>query len=367
MSETARSFRKRPEIEVRKEHPYNAETPPDLLRQSFITPTESFYVRSHGNVPEVDPERYGLKISGLVERPLALSLGEIRSSFPKTEFVSTLYCAGNRRVELMERSPMPGKVAWNVGAAGNAAWGGVLLRDVLRVAGVKDAARHAAFTGLDLDVESGTDAPFGGSVPIDKAASEGVLLAYEMNGEPLASEHGFPLRVVVGGYVGARSVKWLSEISLQTGPSDNHYQAVEYKLFPPHVTAETADHSEGEMLGEIPLNAVICTPEGDETLGQGPAVLRGYALAGGDRRVERVEVSSNGGKSWTQATLMQEGGGLAAWRFWEAGLELEPGEYEILARATDSDSGTQPETVEEVWNFQGYANNAWHRIPVRVV
>ena len=101
-------------------------------------------------------------------------------------------------------------------------------------------------------MESGTGEPFGGSVPIERAVDDRVLPAYEMNGRPLAPEHGFPLRAVIGGHVGARSVKWLSGITLRAGPSDNHYQAVEYKLFPPHVTAETADYSEGEMLGEIP-------------------------------------------------------------------------------------------------------------------
>ena len=117
---------------------------------------------------------------------------------------------------------MPGKVAWNVGAAGNARWGGVLLRDVLVEAGVEGGAHHAAFTGLDRDVESGTGAPFRGSVPIEKAKSEDVLLAYEMNGESLAPEHGFSLRVVTGGYIGARCVKRLSEIKPYAGPSDNY-------------------------------------------------------------------------------------------------------------------------------------------------
>lgn len=357
-------FRKRREIEVRKDHPYNAETPPGLLRESFITPTDSFYVRNHGAVPEVDPKRYRLGVSGLVERPLELSLEEIKS-FPKTDLVSTLYCAGNRRRELMEKKAIPDKVAWETGATGNARWGGVLLRDVLREAGVEDEARHAAFTGLDRDVESGTSEPFGGSVPIERATADGVLLAYEMNGGPLESVHGFPLRVVVGGYVGARSVKWLSEITLRARPSENHYQAVEYKVFPPSVTAENVDYSGGEMLGEIPLNCVICAPQDGETQARGPVVVRGYAVAGGDRRVERVEVSADGGRSWAGATLSGEDGP-TAWRFWGATLELGPGPHEIVARATDSGGATQPETVEEIWNFLGYANNAWHRVAVRV-
>jgi sulfite oxidase len=349
---------------VHGDHPLNAETPPSLLRKSFVTPADAFYVRCHGEVPEVDPGRYRLAVSGLVERPLRLSVNEIRD-LPKTETTATLYCAGNRRAELMEREPIPGKVAWNVGAAGNARWGGVLLRDVLREAGIEGGASHAAFTGLDRDVESGTGAPFGGSIPIERAVSDRVLLAYEMNGRPLAPEHGFPLRVLVGGYIGARSVKWLSEITLQTEPSDNYYQAVEYKLFPPHVTAENVDRSEGEMLGEIPLNCVICAPGSGETVGQGPVRVRGYAVAGGDHRVGRVEVSADGGRSWTGATLAGEEGP-SAWRFWEVGLEFGAGPHEIVARATDSEGGTQPASVEDVWNFLGYANNAWHRVEIEV-
>ena len=362
--QTGRPPHKRPGLVVHGDHPLNAETPPPLLRESFVTPDEAFYVRCHGDVPEVDPGRYRLAVSGLVERPLRLSLEEIRD-LPKTETTATLYCAGNRRAELTQVKSIPGKVAWKVGAAGNARWGGVLLRDMLEAAGIGKGTRHVAFTGLDRDVESGTGVHFGGSIPIERAVSDRVLLAYEMNGRPLAPEHGFPLRVVVGGYVGARSVKWLSEIALRAEPSDNYYQAVEYKLFPPHVTAENADHSEGEMLGEIPLNAVIWAPKDGETLPRGPVTVRGYAIAGGDRRVARVEVSADGGATWTEATLT-EGDGPASWRLWEAVVEPGPGEREILARATDSGGGTQPETVEEVWNFQGYANNAWHRVRVEV-
>ena len=365
MAETVRPFRKRRQMEVQNDHPYNTETPPVLLRESFITPTDSFYVRSHGDVPEVDPEGYRLRVSGLVERPLELSLEDLLQSFPKTETAATLYCAGNRRAGLAESRPIPGKVAWNVGAVGNARWGGVLLGDVLREAGVREATRHVAFAGLDRDEESGTGVSFGGSVPIERALAGGTLLVYEMNGEPLPPEHGYPLRALVGGYIGARSVKWLSEITLQTVPSDNYYQTVEYKLFPPHVTAETVDPSGGEMLGEIPLNAVICNPQKGETLPRGPVVLRGYAVAGGDRRVERVEVSADGGGSWVEAVLSGEDGP-ATWRFWEVGAELGPGPREIVARATDSGGGTQPASVEEVWNFQGYANNAWHRVAIRV-
>lgn len=363
---SAKHPQKHPDIKVQDDQPFNAEAPLKLLRQSFVTPKELFYVRSHGSVPETDPDGYRLNVSGLVEQPLNLSLQQIKNEFPKTEVTATLYCAGNRRDELMKASPMPGKLPWNAGAAGNARWSGASLREILRAAGVKEEAGHVAFDGLDRDEEGSQGTNFGGSIPIEKGMGADVLLAYEMNGEPLAPEHGFPLRVVVGGYIGARSVKWLSSIMLQEAPSTNYYQACEYKLFPPRVTAETADFFEGEMLGEIPLNTVICSPSEGETLPAGPVLIQGYAIAGGQRRVERVEVSTDGGQSWVGANLSGDGGHPAAWRFWEASLELSPGPRQIVARAVDSASGTQPKDTREVWNFQGYANNAWHRVNARL-
>lgn len=362
---SAKLFRKHPDVKIRADRPFNAEAPPKLLRKSFLTPKELFYVRSHGAVPEVDPNGYRLTICGLVEEPLHLSLEEIKNGFPRRELTATLYCAGNRREELIEVHPMPGKLPWNTGAAGNARWSGAPLRDVLRAAGIqKQEARHVAFTGLDEDEQGKQGTGFGGSIPIEKGFGANVLLAYEMNGEPLAPEHGFPLRVVVGGYIGARSVKWLSSITLQKDPSTNYYQAREYKLFPPHVTAETADFSKGQMLGEIPLNAVICSPAEGETLTAGSVLVQGYAIAGGERSVDRVEVSADGGLTWAAARLTEDGGRPASWHFWEANLELASGRHQIVARATDSAGGTQPEHVGKVWNFQGYANNAWHRSTV---
>ena len=356
---------KHPGVMIRREQPLNAETPLELLRRDYVTSRELFYVRNHGSLPAVDPATYRLTVAGLVARPLELSLEQVKSEFPREELVVTLYCAGNRRRELAEVRAMPGKIPWDAGAAGNARWAGAPLREVLRSAGVREEARHVAFTGLDRDEESGTGTNFGGSIPIEKGTSEDVLLAYEMNGEPLAPEHGFPLRVVVGGYIGARNVKWLSGISLQRTPSDNHYQTREYKLFPPHTTSETADFSRGEMLGEIPLNSIVCDPAEGTLLAAGSVPVRGYAIAGGNRRVERVEVSSDGGKTWVEAGREEHGNHPTAWCFWEASLDLTPGANVIMARATDSAGDTQPETVDEVWNFLGYANTAWHRVNVR--
>jgi sulfite oxidase len=171
------------------------------------------------------------------------------------------------------------------------------------------------------------------------------------------------VRVVVPGYIGARSVKWLSRITVQEGPSDNYFQAKAYRLFPPHFGPDNVDWDQGLMLGEAPVNSVILSPAGGETLPAGRIAVRGWALAGGDRRVARVDVSADGGKTWKVAEL-GPGDEAHAWRLWEAALDLGPGSHEIACRAWDSAAQTQPEHAGQVWNFKGYANNAWHKVRV---
>ncbi len=356
-------FGKHPGMIVQDQQPFNAESPLDPLRQSFVTPKEIFYVRNHGTVPEVDPASYRLTISGMVERPLELSLEEIRDEFPKETITATVQCAGNRRQGLMEARQIPGETPWGAGALGNARWSGVPLRAVLLAAGVGEEARHIAFAGLD-EIEDGWSPNYGSSIPLYKGTSPEVLLAYEMNDEPLRPEHGFPLRAVVPGYIGARSVKWLSGITLQDAPSDNYFQAHEYKLFPPYVTEETVDYSKGFALGEISLNAVICSPSDGAPVQAGSVPFQGYAVAGGGRIIERVDLSTDEGQSWIGADLTEGEVQSWAWRFWEATVELDPGEHRIVVRALDSAADTQPESAASIWNFKGYANNAWHKVRV---
>ena len=172
------------------------------------------------------------------------------------------------------------------------------------------------------------------------------------------------MRAVVPGYIGARSVKWLSRITLQDTPSDNYFQARQYKLFPPYVTEETVDYSEGFALGEFSLNAVICSPEDGSSVRAGSVLLQGYAVSGGGRTVERVDLSMDKGRSWTGADLKEGEGHLWAWRFWEATMDLDRGEHRIVVRALDSAADTQPESAASIWNFKGYSNNAWHGIAV---
>ena len=346
---------------VWSEEPLNVETPLDLLCRTTVTPTELFYVRNHGAVPEIDPASYLLTVGGLVRVPLSLSLADLRGKFERFEVTATLMCAGNRRSELATVAPIPGQAPWGAGAIGNAVWSGVRLRDVLSAAGADpDAGGHVAFTGLDHAEEEGELTDFGGSIPLVKALSPDVLLADTMNGEPLPAVHGYPLRVVVPGYVGARSVKWLSTITVQDEPSANYFQARTYRLFPSDVRLETSTRDHGFALGELPVISVVCRPLDGEAI-RGRLQPRGYAITGGVRRIERVELSLDGGKTFRTAQLVG-GSEAGSWTFWQADLEADVGPGELIVRAWDSAGTTQPEDAAKIWNLKGYLNNAWHRV-----
>jgi hydroxyacylglutathione hydrolase len=352
---------KDPALVVWTEDPLNLETPLELLGESATTPTELFYVRNHGPVPQVDHSSYRLAVNGLVRAPLSLSLDELRQRFDRVRVSATLTCAGNRRSELNAVDPIPGQVPWGPGATGNAVWGGVRLRDVLRAAGLDSDAGHVAFTGLDQCEEEGELLEFGGSVPLEKALGRDVVLADDMNGRPLPPAHGYPLRVVVPGYVGARSVKWLAEITVQREPSANYFQARTYRLFPARVRTETSTGESGFALGELPVSCAVCRPVDGEVLPGTRVVARGYALTGGTRRIERVEVSLDGGATFRGAQLLDDAG-VGSWCLWEADLEVGRGPCELVARAWDSAANTQPEDPADIWNLKGYMNNAWHRV-----
>ena len=350
---------------VHQEQPLNAEPPGDLLRQSFLTPQRHFFIRTHGSIPVVDPTSYRLLITGLVQRKRELSLDELRSMSPARTVTATLECAGNRRDELMAVKPIRGEVPWRADVIGTAKWRGVPLREVLQAVGVEADARYVAFTSLDEAQFEGEKVHFGSSIALEKALTPDVILAYEMNDEPLTPEHGFPLRVIVPGYIGARSVKWLREITLQERASTNPYQARDYKLFPPEITARTADWSREKAIEDLILNAAITTPQESEIVAAGPTRIQGYAITGEGAPVERVELSVDGGKTWTTANIVERADPFA-WCFWEATVALSPGDCQLIVRAWDASKQTQPQDVRPLWNFKGYMNNAWHRVKIHV-
>ena len=184
-----------------------------------------------------------------------------------------------------------------------------------------------------------------------------------MNGEPLAPEHGFPLRVVVPGYAGVRSPKWLTSIEVQERPSDNHMQARDYKLFPADISNETARWDRGITIDEMPVNSAICEPARHADVAAGCIAVRGWATATA-RDIVRVDVSADGGRTWRQADLQRDPRQKWAWTLWEAHIDLAKGDHELAVRAWDSAGQTQPASPEDAWNFKGYLSAAWHRVPV---
>ena len=357
-----RDLGKSADMTVYRAQPLNAGSPLAPLRAAQETPADIFYVRNHAPTPTPDVDGWRLQVDGLVERPLSLSLEALRNDFPRQEQEATLQCAGFRRQEMLDEENAGGALLWCSDAIGNGRWGGVRLRDVLEAAGVQAGAAHVAALGLDEIEKGGATFGFGGSIPLDKALGDEVLLAYEMNGARLPAAHGRPLRLVAPGYIGARSVKWLGRLTLQAGQSGNHYQQRSYKVFPPDVSAETADWESADALGELALNSVFIAPAADAELPAGPVQLAGIAID--SRPVAAVEVSLDGGGSWQNAAL--SGAGRWSWRFWALEVALTPGEYELAVRARDRDGNTQPPTVEEIWNFKGYMTNHWQRRRITV-
>lgn len=344
---------------VHGQQPFNAETGTASLAES-LTATDAFYVRSHGDVPDIDPGAWRLQVHGDVERELTLSLATLREAFREREVTATLQCAGNRRAGLLAVRDIPGEAPWGPGATGTATWTGVALADVLSLAGPLSEAEHVGFEGADVCPEAEPAQRFGGSIPLDKASRHEVLLAWEMNREPLPPVHGAPVRVVVPGYIGARSVKWLERIEVRSTPWLGYFQDVVYRLLPED---EAPGAGKGMPLGLVALNSDVLSPADGETVPAGPVEVRGHAFAGGERYVARVDVSTDGGASWSQAELLEDLGPWA-WRQWRMTVDLRPGDHEIVVRAWDSSAATQPESEASLWNPKGYVNNAQPRLRV---
>jgi sulfane dehydrogenase subunit SoxC len=323
-----------------------------------ITPVGLHYLLVHYDIPVVDPPAWRLSVGGQVTRELSLSLDELRAR-PAATLAVTLECAGNGRSLL---SPRPVSQPWLLEAVGTAEWTGTPLSGLLEEAGVDDGAREVLFRGLDRGVEGGEEQQFERSLPVTEARQEHVLLAYAMNGEPLPPQHGFPLRLVVPGWYGMTSVKWLDRITVLDAPFEGYQQARGYRL-------RQTPEEEGEPVERMLPRSLMVPPGIPDfatrvrTLAPGPRTLIGRAWSGFGT-VERIEVSADGGASWTDGRLGQPPS-TWAWRSWEWDWEPpEPGAYELCCRATDSAGNVQP--LEAPWNLGGYANNAVQRVAVLV-
>jgi len=343
-------------MRIMSENPLNAETPNDCLR-SWITANSVFFKRNQGEIMErpIAISDWQLVIEGEVAKSLRFTFDQIRR-MPRAIVANTLECSGNSRSLLREKaSGNP----WTIGGVGNGVWGGVWLRDLLEKAGLKDNSKHVAFEGLDKPLGS-AGVRFIRSIPIEKAMAS-TLLAYEMNGDPLPLEHGYPLRALALGWTGANCVKWLHKITVLERPFEGFYMDKVYRVF-----QKGEDPESGTVVTSLNVKSIITHPLNGETLTPGATTISGAAYAG-EADVERVEISLDNGKHWIQATLIgpQE---KFAWRQWQYVWGVtKKGTYTIMARATDSDGRQQP--MNALWNVLGYGNNGIreHAVTVHVV
>ncbi|MEA5453974.1 sulfite oxidase [Sinomonas sp. JGH33] len=335
---------------IHRAEPLNCETPVGALGDS-VTANAHFYVRNHFQVPASDADTWKLEVTGLVERPLAMSLTDL-IRLPSETHAVLLECAGNGRRFL---SPATPGEQWERGAVSTAEWTGVPLAVVLDRAGVRPGATDVVFRGTDHGSVSGStgEVSFERGLSLATARDGEILLAYAMNGEALPIQHGFPLRMIVPGWYGVASVKWLHAIELTDHPFVGHFQTTTYQY-------EVEGASYAVTLQRV--KSLIIEPTEGADLPRGETIVRGVAWSGA-AAIARVEVSVNGAE-WQDARLVGERRP-HSWQQWELRARLErPGDVTVRARATDLAGRTQPESP--TWNRQGYGNNAVHAVSFRV-
>lgn len=322
-----------------------------------ITPTGMHYLLVHFDIPEVNADRWRLKVGGLVARPLELTLEEVRKR-PARTITVTMECAGNGRALF---SPRPVSQPWIVEAIGTAEWTGTPLRGLLEEAGVADSAVEILFTGLDKGVQGEEVQYYQRSLTAEEAMRDEVLLVYEMNGQPLQPQHGYPLRLIVPGWYGMASVKWLDRIEAIDRPFEGYQQLKSYRY------TQTPDDP-GEPVTTIRVRALVLPPGIPDfvtrvrLLEPGEVTLTGRAWAG-RLAVSRVEVSVDGGATWADAELGEQVSPFA-WREWSFRWRATSGRHTLCVRATDSEGNVQP--VEQPWNIHGMGNNMVQRVDVIV-
>jgi sulfite oxidase len=347
--------RSKKDMLVRSVRPEDFEMPLEGFN-SWITPVEHFFVRSHMSRPTVDLAKWRLSVQGEVSSPLDLTMEDLKR-LPAAEIVSVLECAGNGRSFYQ---PTVTGMQWTRGAVGNGRWRGVRLGDVLKKAGLKPSAKHILFNGADTPL--GTMPDFMRTVPFKKALDPDTLLAFEMNGEPLPVSHGFPLRLVVPGWAGDSWSKWVTNIQALDKEYDGFFMKTAYRYpvrpVTPGATVEAADL---KPLEAIRPKSVIAGPADGAGVGNGPVRIHGAAWAG-ESPVARVDVSTDSGRSWRPATLGRDRARYA-WRLWELSwTPPAPGSYVLIARATDASGATQP--LAEDWNPSGYLWNVVQQVRV---
>ena len=334
------------------------ETPVEYFN-NWITPAPHFFVRNHMHEPTTfDSQAWTLRIRGEVEKPLTLNMAGLRK-LEKHSLVNTLECAGNGRG--LQNPRVPG-VQWGRGAVGTARFAGPRLRDLLEQAGVKPGGKHVSFRGLDE--VPGEVPPFIRSIPIEKALDADTIVALEMNGAPLPKHNGFPARVLVPGWIGAASCKWLSEISVLEKEFEGNYMNPGYRMpNQPVKPAETVKPEDTHPLTALNVKSLISSPGDGSILKSRTVHVQGVAWAG-EADVTVVEISVDGGATWQPGELGHDQARYA-WRLWSYRWKApKDGEYVLMSRATDRQGRTQP--LQPVWNPSGYLNNAIDQVRIHV-
>ncbi len=330
--------------------PENSETPLEQV-PSWVTPNRLFFVRNHFEPPVVtDARAWELTLEGLVARPMRWTLAQLEA-MPQHGVFATVECAGNGRSFLKEKAE---GVQWGAGAIGHAEWTGVRLRDLLEPAGIKASATEIIFEGADRGEEGGKTMNFSRSLPLAKALHPDTLVALRMNGEALEPNHGAPLRLFVPGWYGVASVKWLRTMRVTDQPYQGYFQTTKYSII---------RGGRRQPLGPGSVKSEVLSPAAGAQVGAGTVRIAGVAWAG-EAGVGRVDVSTDGGRTWHAAHLT----GIDqpySWRQWEALWTVTaPGDYEIVTRAHSSRGETQP--IEYDRDNLGYLINVVRPVRVRV-
>jgi len=343
---------------IRQKEPRNLETPFDQL-DSFLTPAELFYIRSHFSTPTLDITSYRLRIDGAVRKPFSLSLRELRDMKSETH-VAILECAGNSRVFLV---PQARGAQWELGAVGNAEWTGVPLAALVERAGLDEEVCEIVFEGADRGTPAEEPIPpepisYARSLPLDKAMRQEVLIAYRMNGRDLTPDHGYPVRAIVPGHYGMASVKWLTHIRAEREPFRGYWQTSDYAYW---------DQLDGKpvrrALSEIKVKAEIARPRVYETVAPDQLYTVSGAAWTGESEITEISVSTSGGHSWAAARFVDPVCRYA-WRRWEFDwlAPKKPGRYTLMARAKDASGRVQPEKHDP--NNGSYVIH--HPLPIEV-
>lgn len=356
-------------MDVVVDRPYDWATPLDELStlRGLYTPTRAFFIRSHvGPPPSIDVKSWRLVVDGLVQRPLRLSLAELKR-MGRVEVPVVLQCSGNGRFFYGSAFPTvshPAGAQWLYGSVGLARWGGVRVRDVLHRAGVRAGARYSNNFGLDNPLLP-TTPKFIRGIELEKLLDPDTILAYEMNGEPLPYYHGYPVRLIVPGWAADHAVKWLTNMTIAREITTNFWTAVGYrypnKLGAPGAGVKPQDE---HPITALNVKSLIVSPLDGKRLRSGVATtVRGVAWSGDGAQVRRVEVSIDGGRTWRDAEL-GESPGRYAWRAFTHRFVPSVGAVTILARATDDRGAVQPRVSP--WNPGGYLWNAMQSVRIEV-